>query len=212
LSEIDQKALLMEARTNWLATGVDFETRKIQVNNEVNEGMASFLVRAIIKLNEISHDPIELHLASPGGSVYDCLSIYDTIRASPSDIHIICSGYAMSCGFIILLAGDQRTALPNTRFMMHSVRFASDESNVKSQEISVVEAKQINEVFLDIMTERTKRPKSWWRRMVISHDKYFNVAEAKEIGLLTAGPVVTLTKKVVKKNGKRTKSKVSNKR
>ncbi len=200
MSEVINK---LEAQVAWLATGVDFENRKIHVNNEVDNEMASLIVRALIKLNELSNEPIEMHLSSPGGHVYDGLAIYDAIRASPADVHVIASGYAMSCGFIIFLAGDRRSALPNTRFMMHSVRFASDESNVKSQEISVSEAKQINELFLDIMTERTKRPKTWWRRMVVSHDKYFNVTEAREIGLLTNPPVETLVKKKEKKSVKR---------
>lgn len=204
MSEINNFKL--EAQLAWLTVGVDFENRKIQINHEVDENMASFIIRALIKLSELSNDPIELHFTSPGGEVYHGLAIYDAIRACPCDVHIIASGYAMSCGFIIFLAGDRRSALPNTRFMMHSVRFASDESNVKSQEISVSEAKQINELFLDIMTERTKRPKTWWRRMVVSHDKYFNVTEAKEIGLLTNAPVETLVKKKEKKNVKRKKA------
>lgn len=200
MSEVVNK---LEAQIAWLTTGVDFENRKIHVNHEVDDEMASMVIRALIKLNELSGELIEMHFSSPGGHVYDGLAIYDAIRASAADVHIIASGYAMSCGFIIFLAGDRRSALPNTRFMMHSVRFASDESNVKSQEISVSEAKQINELFLDIMTERTKRPKTWWRRMVVSHDKYFNVTEAREIGLLTNLPIETLVKKREKKNVKR---------
>jgi ATP-dependent Clp protease, protease subunit len=193
----------MEEKLNlnmWLDEGVDFVSRTIHIERGVDEVMSRKVVRALIAMSNLSSDPITIYLGSFGGDVYTCMSIYDAIRTSPCDITICTTGKVMSCGFIITLAANRRIAFPNTTFMMHSIEF-SGEGNVKTQEIDVQEAKRMNELFLEILTTRTKRPKSWWRRSIISHNKYFTVQEALECGILTS----TLKKElpIGKTNGKK---------
>lgn len=192
-----------EENTNmeWLMSGVDVEARKIEIRSEVNEVMASIITRALLKMSSISNEPIELYVSSFGGDVYEGLAIFDAIRSCPCDVKVNASGKIMSAAFLIFLAGDIRQALPHTTFMMHSASYGA-EGTVKSHEVQVNEGKRLNSLFLDIAQQRTKRNRKFWYRKILNQDYYFNVVEAKELGVLTSTQIQKpkVTKKVVKKN------------
>lgn len=193
----------------WLMSGVDIEARRIEIRSEVNEVLASIITRAVLKMESESLEPIIIHLSSFGGDAYESLAVYDLFRNSPCDIHVIASGKIMSAAFVIFLGGDIRTALPNTTFMMHSASYGA-EGTVKNHEVQVNEGKRLNNLFLDIASQRTKRPKKFWYRKILNTDYYLNAEEAKEVGLLT-GPSTQkpkVTKKVVKKVKKNVRKKV----
>lgn len=198
--EVDQ----INENLEWIMSGVDIESRRIEYRGEVNEVMSSVIIRALLKMSEKSLDPIELYLSSPGGDAYEGLALYDAIIACPCDVHIIASGKIMSAAFIIFLAGDVRIAATHTTFMMHSVSYGV-EGNVKSHEIQVNEGKRINNVFLDIMATRTNRNKKYWYRTILNVDKYLNVQEAIEVGIIRQQQQVKPTKKVLKKGKKNVK-------
>lgn len=184
----------------WLFMGVDLECRRIEIRSDVNEIMASIVVRALLKMSSVSNEPIEIYLSSFGGDAYEGLAIFDAIRACPCDVHVIASGKIMSAAFLIFLGGDQRIASPNTTFMMHSASYGA-EGTVKNHEVQVNEGKRLNALFLDIAQQRTKRNKKFWYRKILNQDYYFNVTEAKELGVLTNSTIQKpkITKKVVKK-------------
>lgn len=188
----------------WLVSGVDLDSRRIELRGEVNENMSSIIIRSLLKMSEKSSDPIEIYLSSHGGDAYEGLAIFDAILACPCDIHIIASGKIMSAAFIIFLAGDIRIASPNTTFMMHSVSYGI-EGTVKSREheVQVIEGKRINNVFLDIMANRTNRNKKYWYRTILNVDKYLTVAEAVELGIIKESKQNNLKKGI--KNVKRKK-------
>jgi ATP-dependent Clp protease protease subunit len=194
-NEVVFKDSKFENAQQWLQMGIDLESRRIQLDMDVSDVMASLVIRAVVKMSDISHEPIEIYLSSFGGDLYSGMSIYDTLRECPCDIIIHANGKIMSAGLLIFLAGDIRVAAPHTTFMVHSVSFGSD-GKLKDLEIDVAEGKRLNNLALDIITERTKKPKKLWYRLTLSHDKYFNAAEAKEYGILTNSPV--LVKKVKK--------------
>ena len=202
---------------SWLTHGVDFESRRIHLDGDVNEYMSSIVIRALVKMTEISNAPIEIYLSSYGGDAYAGLAIYDAIRACPCDIIMYANGKIMSSGLIIFLAGDRRFAAEHTTFMAHAVSSSTD-GKVKDQEIDVNEAKRINNLMLDILQHRTKRNKKYWYRKIMNSDFYFSVNESKEMGVVTIGvskkkeKVNEPVKKGNKVRPKQTKNKVSNKR
>jgi ATP-dependent Clp protease protease subunit len=200
-TEAEQK---LEAAMNFIASGVDLASRRIEARGEVSDGMACYITRALLKLTEMSDEPIQLYLSSPGGDAYEGLAIYDSIRACPCDVNIIVSGKIMSAAFVILLAGDQRVAAKHTTFMMHSVSY-STEGSAKEHQIQVNEGNRINNIFLDIAVERTKRNKKWWQRAILNHDRYFTMEEAIDIGILTVKPKpkATIPVPIVKKSVKK---------
>lgn len=188
----------------YIISGIDIESRRIEFRGEVNEVMSSTIIRALLKMSQKSHEPIEIYLSSPGGDVYEGLAIYDAIMECPCDIHIIASGKIMSAAFIIFLAGDIRIAAFHTTFMMHSVSYDPGNGIVKSHEVQVNEGKRINNVFLDIMAARTNRTKKFWYRTILNQDKYLNLQDAVEVGIIKERiSNKKIIKKVVKKNVKK---------
>lgn len=207
--EVPVKDTKIESAMTFLQAGVDFEARRIEINFDVNEQMASFIIRALLKMSEISHDPIEIYLSSSGGIVYDGLAIYDAIQACPCDVTIYASGKIMSSAFVIFLAGDKRVGSKHVTFMMHSISFyGGDEgTKLKDKEIDVIEAKRLNNIFLDILAQRTKMSKKWWYRNILSHDKYFDLKQAQEFGIVTSTVMKKATVKPKTKKVKTTKRK-----
>ena len=177
----------------WLGAGVNLKSRVIEITGEVNEAMSSFVLRTIIKLNSISNDPIYIYLSTYGGSVYDGCSIYDVLRTSPSPIIIIANGKVASMGVVIFLAGTERYAYPNTRFMIHSVSHETG-GTLKDTLIDVNEAKNVNDKMFDIISERSKLSRKSLAQNT-SHDVWFDVKQAEKWGLITTKKKRKVTKK-----------------
>ena len=96
--------------------------RIIMLTEEVNNTTASLVVAQLLFLE--GQDPtkdISLYINSPGGSVTDGFSIYDTMQYIKSDVSTICMGMAASMGAFLLAAGTKgkRLALPNSDIMIH---------------------------------------------------------------------------------------------
>lgn len=96
--------------------------RIIILNEEVNSVSAGIVVAQLLYLE--GQDPskdISLYINSPGGSVTDGLSIYDTMQYIKCDVSTICMGMAASMGAFLLAAGapGKRFSLPNSDIMIH---------------------------------------------------------------------------------------------
>lgn len=65
--------------------------------------------------------PIKIFINSFGGSVYDAWSTIDIILNSKTPIYTYCTGYAMSAGFLIFLAGHKRFATKNATLLCHQL-------------------------------------------------------------------------------------------
>ncbi len=72
----------------------------------------------LLALDAISHDPIKLIIASPGGDLDLTLLFYDTIRSIKSPV-ITVGRFCASGAAIILAAGTTRYLYPHARTMIH---------------------------------------------------------------------------------------------
>jgi ATP-dependent Clp protease, protease subunit len=98
--------------------------RIIFLGTSVDEQMANLVVAQLIHLESENPDAeIQLYINSPGGSVYAGLAIYDTMQYIAPKVSTTCVGVAMSMGALLLAAGapGKRTALPNSRILIHEV-------------------------------------------------------------------------------------------
>ncbi len=96
--------------------------RIILLHDEVNSATASVVVAQLLYLEGQDPDKdIYLYINSPGGSVYDGMAIYDTMKYIKCDVSTICMGMAASMGAFLLSAGTKgkRIALPNSQIMIH---------------------------------------------------------------------------------------------
>lgn len=75
---------------------------------------------ADFKALEKEYSRINVRINSPGGSVFDGLSIFNTIRNSAVDTHTYNDGLCASMGAAILMAGKTVHAADNALMMIHS--------------------------------------------------------------------------------------------
>lgn len=96
--------------------------RIVIMGTPVNDTVASNIAAQLLFLE--SEDPdkdINLYINSPGGVVSAGMAIYDTMQYVKCDVATTCIGMAASMGAVLLTAGakGKRTALPNSRVMIH---------------------------------------------------------------------------------------------
>ena len=96
--------------------------RIIFLHGEIEENSASTIVMQLLILeSENSEKPIYIYVNSPGGCVYSCLSIIDTMKCLKCPIYTVGMGLVASAASVVLACGTKgfRYSLPNTRIMIH---------------------------------------------------------------------------------------------
>lgn len=101
------------------------QDRIIFLGEEIDDFIANTIIAQLLFLDSVT-DPkkpehIWLYINSPGGSVYNGLAIYDTIKMIKSPVYTCVVGLAASMAFILAISGKKgyRFILPNSKMMMH---------------------------------------------------------------------------------------------
>lgn len=151
----------------------------------VNEQSASLIVAQLLFLESENPDKdISFYINSPGGSVYDGLAIYDTMRFINPEVSTLCTGFAASMGTFLLTAGQRgkRYALPNARIMIHQPSGGS-QGTAADVEIQAKEVLYLRARLNTMMAERTGRSVEEIVRDT-DRDNFMSAHEAKEYGLI----------------------------
>lgn len=159
--------------------------RIIFLGEEVNEHTANIVIAQLLYL--AYDDPkkdIKLYINSPGGSVYDGLGIYDTIKFIEPDVQTIGIGLQASMGAFLLSSGTKgkRFVLPNSRIMIHQPS-SGTQGKISDQEISLREGiylkKRLNEILAANTGQKLSRVEKDSDR-----DFWMSAQEAKDYGLV----------------------------
>jgi ATP-dependent Clp protease protease subunit len=159
--------------------------RIVMISTPIDDHIASLVIAQLIFLE--SEDPdkdINLYINSPGGDVYAGLAIYDTMQYVKCDVATICIGMAASMGAVLLAGGakGKRTALPNSRIMIHQpwggVRGTATDISIHAEEILKLR-KKLNE----ILAFHTGKEISQIEKDT-DRDRFFSPEEALEYGLI----------------------------
>ena len=67
---------------------------------------------------------VDVHINSPGGSVFDGVAIYNALLQSPLRVRVVIDGLAASAASLIAMAGDDIEMAKNARLMIHRARAA----------------------------------------------------------------------------------------
>ena len=124
--------------------------RIILLTGSIDDDVASSIVGQLLFLNSENHDPIQLYINSPGGSVTSGLAIYDTMQHIKAPVHTLCIGQAASMGAILLAAGEpgKRSILPNARVMIHqpygAVEGKETDIRIQAEQIEKIRGKLAN--------------------------------------------------------------------
>lgn len=159
--------------------------RIIFLGSDVNEASANIVVAQLLFLQ--AEDPkkdIFFYINSPGGSVYDALAIYDTMKYVSNDIQTVGIGVQASAAAFLLSSGTKgkRFALPNATIMIHQPS-SGTRGKVTDQEIDLRESLRIKRLLEGIMAKNTgQKPEKIHEDM--ERDKWLTADEAKKYGII----------------------------
>lgn len=138
--EID-KALIDAGLVDELFYLKDLKQRKLFLNADVDQFSVFDIVKHIMQFNKEdkgipveNRNPILLYVTSNGGEVDAGFELIDVIQSSKTPVYTINLGYQYSMGFLIGLAGHQRFAMPNAKFLMHDGSNFVYNSGAKAQD------------------------------------------------------------------------------
>lgn len=138
-----------------------------------------------IDVDTLTTPPIKVFMNSPGGYIYDALSIYDMIN-NRNDIMCVCSGKVMSAATFILLGFDEglRFATENTTFMIHQPS-SFTYGRLKDMEEDVEETKRLHKLITNIYLKKSKISKELLDKIYKEKkDYYFTAKEALKWGFI----------------------------
>jgi ATP-dependent Clp protease protease subunit len=127
---------------------------------------------------------IYIYINSPGGSVYDGLSIYDVMQYVKPDVNTICTGMAASMAAVLLAAGakGKRSALPHSRVMIHQP-LGGVQGQASDIEIVHAEIQKIKRELYEILAFHTGQPyEKIWKDS--DRDYWMRADEAQAYGLV----------------------------
>ncbi len=159
--------------------------RIIFLGEQVDEHTANIVVAQLIHLAyEDPKKDIKLYINSPGGSVYDGMAIYDTMKYIKPDVQTIGIGLQASMGAFLLSSGTKgkRFALPHSKVMIHQPSHAT-RGKVTDMEIDLKEGLAVKEMLAELFAKNTGQ-KLAKIKSDMERDYWMTPEEAKKYGLI----------------------------
>ena len=108
------------------------ENRIVYISGDINDMEISSVCASLLEIlaedntkekkeRKYKRKPIKIYVQSFGGSIYDMWALIDIMLKSKTPIYTYCTGYAMSAGFKIFLAGHKRFMSEHATLMYHQL-------------------------------------------------------------------------------------------
>lgn len=132
-------------------------------------------------------EQINLFINSPGGIVWDGVSIYNILKRHKANVTAYVDGIAASIASLILQAGDTRVIADGALVMLHKPwSFVVGNSQAMLNE--AIELDKIEDSLVDIYTKRSGKTadevKAYLKGVDGADGTYFDSTEAQEAGLV----------------------------
>jgi ATP-dependent Clp protease protease subunit len=160
--------------------------RIIFLGTPVNDQVANVVMAQLLHLDaEDPEQDINIYINSPGGSGSAMLAMYDTMQFVNADVATTALGLAASAGAFLLAAGakGKRSALPNTRILLHQPSIQGLGGQASDVEIHAREILHQKRRVSEILAERTGQP---FEKVERDTDRDFIMSpeEAVEYGMI----------------------------
>jgi ATP-dependent Clp protease protease subunit len=137
------------------------------------------------RIEENSQDEFSIYLSSVGGDIDAGIRLYDFLKSIPNKVLVYGFGQVDSSAIMILLAGDTRVALRNTRFRIHSPQFNLVETHAPlSYYTEIVNYfSELDRRMKEIITTETGKTLDEVEA-IFMQGKILNAREGKDFGLI----------------------------
>ncbi len=183
--EVDKSSVSYSSSVSQSKVSDNNESRIVFFTGYFEEEKTEKTIERMIKLE--AEDPkkdIILFINSYGGYVDELIAIYDVIKGLNCKVATVCSGKAMSCGCILLMAGTKghRYITKNSRVLLHEIA-SLNIGTLSELHNQLQENDRMQNILNNIILENTKITEKELKG-VMSKDSYFNADEAVKVGIV----------------------------
>lgn len=131
---------------------------------------------ALVKAKQIN-----LYVNSPGGDVFDGITIYNSLKSHPADIAVTVQGIAASIASVIAMAGDTVEMAKGSMMMIHEpfALVVGDASDMRKQADAL---DLMGDSIAGIYAERAGGNSAYWRGLM-SAETWFSDEQSVQSGL-----------------------------
>ena len=163
------------------------KTGEIRIYGEIGENWFEEGITAAgvsDALDAMDGKRVTVRINSPGGVADEGIAIYNTLKRYAGGVDTVIDSVAASAASIIALAGESRTTLKGSRWMIHNAMAAGIGNSVemrKLAEILDVYDASIAEIYGEYMTQSGDGI-----RAMMTAETWFDGASSLEVGLSTS--------------------------
>jgi ATP-dependent Clp protease protease subunit len=166
----------------------DCSSDDIVVNDFTEQSAKQFRKQVLAKASQEPGAPIVIYIDSYGGLLDSLNSMLETLEQVSSPIVTVCLGKAMSCGAVLLAAGDHRFCGRMSRVMIHQST-GGDYGPVEHLQKNVDECKRMNDTFMAFLAKRCGRSLAELKQIIKdndSRDLYLDADQCFKFGIIDA--------------------------
>lgn len=164
-----------------------FMDRILFLGTEINSDVANIMNSQLLFLQaENPNKGITMYINSPGGSVYDGMSIYDVIKFISCPVTTTCCGTAASMAAVLLAAGEKGTrgALPHSQIMLHAPSGGTGgRTTAPDFRIAAAEMEKCENMLYRVLADDTGKDFNYIKK-ICDRDFWLLPEEAIEVGVI----------------------------
>jgi ATP-dependent Clp endopeptidase proteolytic subunit ClpP len=139
------------------------------------------------ELTAIKAPQIDLHINSPGGSVFDGVTIYNLLKQHAATVTTYIDGLAASIASVIALAGDKVVMAANALFMIHNpsgmVRGTATDMRDFADVLEKIGGTMV-QTYVSATEKREKKKTEEELKSMMDVDTWMTAEEALEFGFI----------------------------
>ncbi len=148
--------------------------------SDVDTSAVSFR-NAIKDLGEV--DTLNVHINSPGGSVYDGVAIFNMLRQHKASVTVHIDGLAASIASVIAMSGDKVVMPSNSMMMIHNAMSVSI-GNANEMRKMADDLEKINESVINSYIAKNPELDREYLKALMDDETWLTASEAYELGLV----------------------------
>lgn len=168
---------------------VNAATPKLYVHGVIG-GYDSDASQFIETVHNLDAEALDVHVNSPGGLVYDAVSMYEALVAHPAKVAMHIDGLAASAASFLAQAGDSISIAQAGRMMVHDAQIVAIGSPAEIRDAADLGDAVSNDIAGIYAARAGGEPAEW--RAAMSKTTWYSATEAVDAGLADR---VTSTKK-----------------
>lgn len=162
-------------------TGDDGQRPRVYIYDEIGGSWGVSAEQFSKDLDEIDAPEIEVRINSPGGDLFDGISIYNAIAGHPAKMITYVNGIAASIASIIAMGGDEVVMQPGSQMMIHDA-LSITIGNAGDHRAMATFLDRQSDNLASIYQLRAGGEVAEWRERMLAETWMF-AAEAVELGL-----------------------------